>query len=431
VADTGCFVARFHAKAMQRIVIDEPYEFVPPVYSNVWPTILRPILPHYLRSAHGVQAVESRHVERLRSSLAAGSSIILAPNHSRMSDPLVLGTMALEAGCYLYAMASWHAFKQSGFQTFMIRRMGAFSVLREGNDRRAVDTAIEILIARKRPLILFPEGAVTRHNDQLEELMDGPAFIARQTAKRLAKAGDTREVVIHPVDIRYSFNGDVVATLRPVLDVFEQQLSWQPQTNLSLIERINKIGSALLALKEVEYFGSPRAGNPFDRADQLIDEMLAKLEANWNIKDANGGVISRVKRLRTVILSGMIGSQLSPEEREHRWRDLAACYYVQQISHYPRDYLHRSGNLPERLIETMERFKEDFTDKLPSFSPFHSIVEIGEAIPVSSHRDRTSTVDPVMAEVRRQLETMIDKLARERAAALGIELRSPQSTSVA
>ena len=149
--------------------------------------MLRPYLRRYLRKAYGVHSVECRHVERLRASLAAGHSIMLAPNHCRMSDPMVLGILGMEADCHLFAMASWHVFKQSRFQTFMIRRMGAFSVFREGNDRQAIDTAIDILVERRRPLIMFPEGAITRHNDLIEEMMEGPSFIARQAAKRLKK----------------------------------------------------------------------------------------------------------------------------------------------------------------------------------------------------------------------------------------------------
>ncbi len=117
---------------MQRVVIDEPYEFVPPVYSEWWPTALRFILRAYLRKSFGIHSIECRHVERLRASLAAGHSIMLAPNHCRMSDPMVLGVLGMEADCHLFAMASWHVFKQSRFQTFMTRRMGAFSMLARG-----------------------------------------------------------------------------------------------------------------------------------------------------------------------------------------------------------------------------------------------------------------------------------------------------------
>ena len=60
----------------------------------------------------------------------------MAPNHSRLSDPMALGLLSKEAGAELFAMASWHLFKESAwYQRFLIRRMGAFSVYREGNDR--------------------------------------------------------------------------------------------------------------------------------------------------------------------------------------------------------------------------------------------------------------------------------------------------------
>ena len=399
---------------MQKVVFDEPYKFVPPVYSEWWPTILRPYLRRYLRKAYGVHSVECRHVERLRASLAEGHSIVLAPNHCRLADPLVLGILAWEAGCHLFAMASWHLFKQSRFQTFMIRRMGAFSIFREGNDRQAIDTAIDILASRRRPLIMFPEGAMTRHNDLIEEMMEGPSFLARQAAKRIQKQSLSGGVVIHPVAIRYAFEGDVEATLRPVLEELESRFTWQVQRQLSLVERIDKIGHALLALKEVEFLGAPRSGNPFERAEHLVQEVLARLETKWQIKDTSGSVIARVKRLRTAILTGMINGNITPEDRAQRWRDLAACYYAQQMSHYPRDYILREKNLPERVVETVERFEEDFTDHMRMHEPFHAVIQVGEAIPVGTQRVRDAIADPIMADVRRQLQSMINELAAER-----------------
>jgi 1-acyl-sn-glycerol-3-phosphate acyltransferase len=403
-------------RRMQRVVIDEPYKFVPPVYSEWWPTLLRFILRRYLRNSFGIHSIECRHVERLRASLAAGNSIMLAPNHCRMSDPMVLGVLGMEADCHLFAMASWHVFKQSRFQTFMTRRMGAFSILREGNDRQAIETAINILVSRRRPLIVFPEGAITRHNDLIEEMMDGPSFIARQVAKRLKKEGKPGQMVIHPVATRYAFQGDVAATLGPDLDALETGLSWQPQRHLSIVDRIDRIGQALLSLKEIEYSGAPSSGNLYERAEKLVEDLLSKLEAKWQIKDTSGNAMVRVKRLRTVILPDMMAGRVTPEERERRWRDLAPLYYAQNISHYPRDYILREKNLPERVVETVERLQEDFTDELRVHRPFHAVIQVGEAIPVGTERVRDELGDPVMAEVRRQLQTMINEMAAERTA---------------
>ena len=399
---------------MQRVIFDEPYEFVPPDYSNWGPHILRFYVRRYLRKTYGVYSVESRHVERLQASLAAGKSIMLAPNHCRLSDPMVLGVMALEADTYLFAMASWHLFKQSWFQTFMIRRLGAFSVLREGVDRKALETAIEILVQGKRPLIMFPEGAITKHNDIVNEMMEGPSFMARQAAKRLKKMGSSREVVVHPVAIRYAFDGDVEKSIAPTLDGLEARLSWRPQHQLPLIKRVGKLGDALLSLKEIEYLGEAQSGNSYDRAEHFIDAVLDRVERDWQQKDTSGGVVARVKRLRTAILPDMVARNVTPAERERRWHDLAALYYAQQISHYPRDYILPAKNLPERIIETVERLEEDFTDQSHKYEPFHAVVDIGEAIPVGPDRDREAVGDPVMDEVHRQLQTMIDGMAAER-----------------
>ena len=399
---------------MQRVVFEEPYEFVPPDYSNWGPHVLRFYVRRYLRKAYGVYSVESRHVERLKASLAAGKSIMLAPNHCRLSDPMVLGVMALEANTYLFAMASWHLFKQSWFQTFMIRRLGAFSVLREGNDRKALETAIEILVQGKRPLIMFPEGALTKHNDIVNEMMDGPSFMARQAAKRLKKLGSSREVVVHPVAVRYFFSGDIEQSLTPTLEELESRLSWQPQRHLTLVRRIGKLGDALLSLKEIEYLGATQAGDPYDRAEHFIDSVLTRVEREWQQKDTSGGVIARVKRLRTVILADMVAGKVTPEERERRWQHLAAIYYAQQVSHYPRDYILPDKNLPERVVETVERLEEDFVDAAHKYKPFHAVVEVGEAIRVGPERDRAAEGDPIMAAVRDQLQTMINSLAAER-----------------
>lgn len=401
-------------RPMQKIVFDEPYKFVPPAYSDWWPTLLRPYLRRYLRKAHGIHSVECRQVERLRASLAAGHSIVLTPNHCRMSDPMVLGILGMQAGCHLFAMASWHVFKESWFQTFMTRRMGAFSVLREGNDRQAIDTAIDILVSRQRPLIMFAEGAITRHNDLVEEFMDGPAFIARQAAKRLQKRGLPGTVVIHPIAIRYAFQGNVAAAVTPVLQELEDRVTWQRQEQLPIVDRIEKIGEALLALKEVEFLGAARSGNPYDRAENLVQEVLSKLETDWKIKDTSGRAIARVKRLRMTILADMIDGDISAGDRARRWRDLAACYYAQQMSHYPRNYIVHGRNLPERVIETVERFEEDFTDKLRVHEPFHAVIQVGEAVEVGTQRERGAEVDPIMARVRLEVQAMIDALAAER-----------------
>ena len=128
-----------------------------------------------------------RGSEHLQDSVRLGHGILLAPNHCRYSDPIAMGWIVRQVNVYLYSMASWHLFHQSRLQAFAMRMCGGFSVYREGVDRQSLNTAIEVLVAAKRPLVVFPEGTVFRTNDILQPLLDGVAFLARAAAKRRAK----------------------------------------------------------------------------------------------------------------------------------------------------------------------------------------------------------------------------------------------------
>jgi 1-acyl-sn-glycerol-3-phosphate acyltransferase len=398
---------------MQNIIFEEPYEFVPPVESDTWVWLLRFLLKGFLKKQFSIESYECRNVDRMKRVIDEGYSVLIAPNHARLSDPIVMGLLTGELGHNVLTMAGWHLFKEGWYQRFILRRLGAFSVYREGTDRQSVNFAIDTLVAGRRPLVIFPEGAVSRHCDVVMELMDGPGFIARQATKRREKDGK-KPVVVQPVAIRYSYDGDPYAAVAPDLARLEHNFTWEPQTHLSTVRRLRKLGEAILAVKEVEYLGGVRAGDPFDRAERLAMELLESLEDKWNIKDRSGGIVARVKNLRTAILPAMIEGDLSKAERAGRWRDLGACYYAQQMAHYPRPYVIDGPNLPERILETVERLEEDFTDSAVYHGPLHVTIDVGEPVVVEGQRDRTAKQDPAMAKVGGQLQAMLDALAAER-----------------
>ncbi|MGD0540537.1 MAG: 1-acyl-sn-glycerol-3-phosphate acyltransferase, partial [Tepidisphaeraceae bacterium] len=193
---------------MQNIVIDKPYVPVPPYRGRIWPKLLTLYLPRLLRKKYGIMRVDCVHAERLAESIAAGHGVLLTPNHCRDEDPFVLGPLSRAVHSPFFIMASWHLFMQDRFHAFLLRRGGGFSIYREGIDRAAVNTAVEILENARRPLVIFPEGIVSRANDRLNDLMEGTALIARSAAKKRAKLQPPKKVVVHPLAIRYRFQGD-------------------------------------------------------------------------------------------------------------------------------------------------------------------------------------------------------------------------------
>ncbi len=393
---------------MQNLISTQPYRFVPPRHSAFIWRFVRWLWPGQLRKNHGVASWEFTGLERMRASLDAGAGVLIASNHSRPCDPMMMGMLADAVGRPFHAMASWHLFWQSRVQGFLLQRVGGFSVFREGLDRESLKCAVRVLAEAHSPLLIFPEGIVTRNNDRLLNLMDGVSFIARSAAKQRAASASPGKVVVHPVFVRYFFEGDLAATVAPVLAGIEHRMGWQPQEHLPLRERIVKAGQGLMALKEVEYFGVPQAGPVRERLPLLLERVLGPLETEWNTGRGEPDTMSRVKRLRTAILPEMVRGGLDEAETARRWRQFADLYFAQQLYCYSADYLDGDPS-PERLLETVERYEEDLTDTSRPHPPLHAVVSVGEAIEAAPTRDRGAENDPMAEELKRQLGILLEE----------------------
>lgn len=392
---------------MQNVVVAKPYRFFPPFRGTFVPSLLLRCVPFYLRKYQGVGSVVCRGVERLRASIAAGHAIVLAPNHCRPCDPMVIAVLAGEVGRYLYIMASWHLFMQSRLQRWLLQRAGVFSVHREGTDRAALSHAVDLLAEAERMMLLFPEGVISRNNDRLNYLMGGAAIMARAAARRRAGQSPPGRVVIHPVAIRYFFDGRIEEAVAPVLEALEARMAWRAQRELPLVERVLKAGSAMLALKEIEYFGEAQRGAVGERVERLVDRLLSPLEDEWTQGRHDGGVVRRVKALRKAILPDIASGRLPEQEQERRERQLADMTLAQQLAFYPAGYFDPEPT-PERILETVERFEEDTTGVARVHAPMRAVVDVGEAIEVSAEEEqRDGDSDPVMLRVREQMRAML------------------------
>lgn len=392
---------------MQNVFVEKPYEFVAPIQSSFaanWAARLG-LFQRVLKRGHGIVSHECRNLHYLRESLDAGHGVMVCANHPRTSDPVVMGHVAREAPCLFYVMASSHLFHQSWAQRQMLRMAGAFSVNREGLDRQAVDYAISVLEKAERPLLIFPEGTTSRTNDTLMSFMDGPSFIARSAAKRRQKQGG--KVVVHPIAIRYLFQGDIHRTCCEVLSDIESKLTWRPNDQLPLVKRLIKVGSALLTLKELQYDARPEPGVSLrQRQNEMVDRLLAPLEEEWLGSKKEGGVAIRVKSLRMKIFPTLQSSELTVDQRKTRWKMMEDTYLAQQIDCYPENYLTEFPSI-ERVLETTEKLEEDLTDRCRVHGKMRVIIDVGPAIEVNTERQRGVAVDPLMNEIRTQLELML------------------------
>jgi 1-acyl-sn-glycerol-3-phosphate acyltransferase len=396
------------------VIVDKPYRFVPPHRGNLWPSFIQRfrLVDFYLARHDGVVDYECRHLDRLRDSIDAGDAILLAPNHCRYSDPLVLGWPARMLGVHVFAMASWHLFAKSRFDAFAIHKMGGFSIFREGADRQSLETAIEILVDAVRPLILFPEGTTNRTNDVLQPLLDGVAFIARTAAKRRAKQNGGR-VVVHPVAIKYLFMGDIQQWGDLAVSKMESAIGWRPMNDQPLLQRIRRLAEAMISIHEVRYLGRTTHQPLPQRRDGLVRHLLDQAESQHELApDPNLGPLGRVRRLRSTLSAELLQSQ-EAAHRQRLYHTIDAVELSQQLYSYPDRYLFQFPTTDTQILETVERLQESLLGKADHPGPLKAIIECGEAIEVPCDRAPRGETDPLMTAIQGQLTSMLDILAME------------------
>jgi hypothetical protein len=351
---------------------------------------------------YGVTKVKTRGQEYIKASLSEGKGVMLTPNHCHPADAMVMALALKSCDTFPYTVASWHLFKQNWLQSFILPRAGVFSIYREGMDREALKCCVDILAKSNRPLLLFPEGVISRTNDRVGNFMEGLALISRMAAKQ---RGDGN-VVIHPTAIRYHFEGDLESAVEPTLDNLEERLTWRIDRNSPYHKRIANIAFALLCLKEIEYYGDTGVGDVKTRLDTLIDTILCKHEREWlngTRSSSSGDTTARVKTLRTALLPDIINNELTEEERGKRWNVFKDVYLAQQLANYDINYFNTNAS-NDQILESVQKLEEDLTDKVKVVGPITATVTFCPAIPVSSDRSHDKSGAILTAKVKEEVE---------------------------
>ena len=403
------------------VVFNRPYEFVPRDSSTLWPWMIQRLrlVDRYLVKKEGVVDYEIRELDRLRDSISAPHGIVFAPNHCRYADPLVMVWPARFAPTNFYAMASWHLFNKGRFDQFAMTKCGAFSLNREGSDRKSLETAIEVVSTAERPLIMFAEGMTFRTNDRVRPLLDGLPFIARAAARKRAKRGDGGKVVIHPAAIKYLCVDDTTAWCHGQLDALETHLGWKRCVKPDgLVERTVQVCDAIFALNESELLGRSSSGNNSDRRHSLCKELLDRTEDRLGIETADPddvsevGVSERARLIRSKIAKRFFDGADAQEQVRLR-DDAHAADIAVDVRSYSNDYLQCDEATDTRVVETIQRLQERLLGKANREVRLKCVIQIGGAITVPPKKGPRDEQDPLITDTSNQIAGMLSNLATE------------------
>ena len=402
----------------QAIVDGAMPDFWPPRPSRFWNALFNPFRRWYLHSYYGIAQVVVQGYERITERIGSADGVLIAPNHSHDSDPHVMMEVSHRAHRRFYFMAAWQIFRPHwGIDGFCLQRMGAFSVDREGCDRRAVKQAVQILTTGNS-LVVFPEGELYRLNERLTPLLEGVAFMAltaqRDLDKAIAASGRSESgprVWIVPTAIRYKYVEDVSQKLEQAISQIEGRMLSKPPHGAALHERIVRVGELLLTIKEKEKLGHSREtqGDLPGRIAYLIEELLKGNETKHLKKSPSAETVPlRVKALRRHLLEIWTDEKADPEALRQARDALDDVQLVLQLYSDPGDYVSEKPTL-ERMAETIEKFEEDLTGFARPKGKRQARVRFGEPIDLkeaaTAGRPRT-----VAADVTDRLEVQIKSL---------------------
>jgi 1-acyl-sn-glycerol-3-phosphate acyltransferase len=390
------------------------YVFHPPRYSR----LIAPLLTWlgtltYLRRKFRVATISMEGAHRVRELTAQGHMVLVAPNHADHADPHVLAEVGRKDGLAFHYMAAREVFEIQGrIGRWALSRIGSFSVDREGADMAAIKMAMSILREARHPLVVFPEGEIFHHHEQLAPLNEGVAtMLLRATKGQPAE----QKAFLVPTAMRYTHDPSVAADFTERLDRLERAINWKPRPELDPVERIYRLGGGILATKEVEFLGSARTGSLAERIEYLQHELVGRIEDEHFDARKGGTTPERVKALRYKIRKELTAESGCEADREKElYDDLDSLFAAVQLFSYPGQYLAEQPTT-DRIAETLLKLEEDVLGKADYPGPravtvrFDEPIEVGEFLHRHELTMKTATA-PLTDLLATRIQSMLDAL---------------------
>ncbi len=369
---------------------DLPYQFLPPKPNRLVMTLAQMITPSIILPGknHRLEGVEITGAEFfIEARRHKDACFVFLPNHPSHSDPQVMMEVCRQLQVKPAFMAAYDVFARGKLASWFMQRIGAFSVDREGSDRKSMKCATGILTAGEYPLVIFPEGNVYLCNDRVTPFAEGAAFIALRAQKEL---GSEIPVFAVPVSLKYSYAEDVrekmLTELAKIAGIFGNTLD----SEASVVEELKKISITVLThyLKEHDHLPPENDLSTDDLISNTTEQLIESLEQKMQLGTRDGDdLTTRVRTIRAAIH----GIRCDPDR--HAEHDTVSGYAEEamlalRILGYLGSYSTSNPTL-DRIAETIIRLREDVTSKtaLPD-GKRRAFVQIGKPIDLREYLEK-------------------------------------------
>lgn len=412
--------------------------FMSPLINPLVVKVVRLLLPTLFRRLCGGLSIHISQQDLAKLKQYQNQRMLLLPNHPTGEEPLVLFEIARQLDEVFNFVAAREVFDwEKGFRGWLLRRVGAYSVIRGAADRESFMMSKKILTEGLHRLVIFIEGEISRGNETLIPFEPGViqlAFWAQEglvkDAVKQARSGSEPATVaappiyVVPIAIKYFFAPGFEPAVEQALQRLEVAVGLRRNPHQDWYERIGAVGEAVLKVQEELHHIQPAPDASFtQRVDTIRGRMLQKMELFLDITPPPGATtLNRLREIRNT-MDHLIHTYEDPTDLtdyqrrmvEHLRIALSEFYTdldrVVYFLTYDEAYL-RESRSPERFIEMVCRLEREIYGEVRLRHPRAAVLKVGDIRNLQAcfpdyEQDKKGYVRQVAAALEEDMRAMI------------------------
>jgi 1-acyl-sn-glycerol-3-phosphate acyltransferase len=363
--------------------------FVPPRPSRTVIWACKRLIDFVLENQYQVTGVSVRPEEMERFRRFRGQRMVLVPNHPTNGDPAVLFKVSKLAHEDWFYLSNREQFDRGlGLYGRLLQRVGAYSIARGTMDKQSFLTTKSLLANGGEKLVVFAEGGAYSWNDLEAPFQEGLFKLVLNAAVDMRDKGIDEPLWVQPVAIKYVFDESAERMLERSLESLEAAVGLSGPVPEDFRERLLRIGTAVVGVVEVSFFGKKFSNEGFhERVSRVREEMLERFAHALSVPvPAEGSLLERTRVLfdsfHRVSLEGVL-PETDYEEMLFE-EDIRAMRSVRrQLDRLENwmalkeGYLAESGSL-SRKVEIVTRLEREVYRSVQLRAPRKAVVRLGE-----------------------------------------------------
>ncbi len=366
--------------------------------------------------------IDLESINRLKS--IHGCPTLIAPNHAASDDPSVVFLLSKHISQPFYYMAAREIFdkgKLGGVRSYVMQRLGVYSVIRGTADRNAFRTTRQILAEGKWPLVIFGEGEISRQNDTVMRFERGITQLCFWAIDDMKKVDVNKPLYVLPLGIKYHYKKDMWNVVDNAITALERSiLPPAARTPEERYQRLRRIGIAVLKTlaDEYQYKVDPTASLN-EQIQGLKEQILSYAEKIMGMY-SDDDILTRIRALKNIVDSEIYRDVEQMTEYERKIHD-------EQLQKFQQFYpdLERLTNFiaitdgyvaeehsAERYLEVIFRLEKEVFGSAIRRGPRVASIRAGEPINLLERyapykSQKRETVEEITTELESEVQNLI------------------------